>query len=88
LPRAAGWRVRAEKLKISSSFVVSHHSKRPPPLPTGFALVKAIIQTPDDLIIEQNGLDAYLFVRFIKVFGIWMLVPYFLLTWIILMPVT
>ncbi|KAG7531583.1 hypothetical protein FFLO_04242 [Filobasidium floriforme] len=76
------------KRVYESRMMLATDGKRPPPLPTGFALVKAIIQTPDDLIIEQNGLDAYLFVRFIKVFGIWMLVPYFLLTWIILMPVT
>ncbi|KAI5449824.1 phosphate metabolism protein 7 [Naganishia albida] len=63
--------------------------KRPAALPRGIVpWWKTILTSPDKLIIEQNGLDAYFFLRFIKIFGLFLLVPYFLLTWIVLMPVS
>ena len=34
----------------------------------------------------MNGPDAYFFVRFLKVFGLHMMLPYFLLTCIVCIP--
>lgn len=64
-------------------------SKRPPELPSGLvAFWRTVFKTPDTEIIVANGVDAYLFARFLRVFGVEMLVPYFLLTFIILIPVS
>jgi calcium permeable stress-gated cation channel len=62
-------------------------SKRPQPLPDNLVgFWKGVFGTPDQDVIVANGLDAYFFVRFLKVFGMQMLVPYFLLTFIICIP--
>ncbi|KAL7420554.1 phosphate metabolism protein 7 [Cryptotrichosporon argae] len=64
-------------------------SKRPvelPDQPVGFW--KTVYTLPDSDLISINGPDAYFFARFLKVFGLYMLVPYFLLTFIILLPVS
>lgn len=64
-------------------------SKRPKALPDGIAAFwRTVLKTPDQDIIVSNGLDAYLFVRFLRVFGIKLLVPYFLLTFAICIPVS
>ncbi|ORY30595.1 hypothetical protein BCR39DRAFT_529076 [Naematelia encephala] len=64
-------------------------SKRPEPLPSGVVSHwRTVFMQPDADIIIANGLDAYFFVRFLKVFGLQMLLPYFLLSCIILIPVS
>jgi MFS superfamily sulfate permease-like transporter len=64
-------------------------SKRPEPLPKGLVpFWKAVFKTPDASIIAANGPDAYFFVRFIKVFGLYMLVPYFFLSFAICIPIS
>lgn len=79
---------RKYKHVYQSRLELAPPDKKPPVLPTGIiSWWKTVLSTPDELIIEMNGLDAYLFVRFLKVFGVWMLIPYFLLTCIILIPV-
>lgn len=38
--------------------------KKPPALPHGpIGWLKTVLTTPDEFIVEMNGLDAYLFVR-------------------------
>ncbi|KAH7108378.1 DUF221-domain-containing protein [Auriculariales sp. MPI-PUGE-AT-0066] len=48
---------------------------------------KGIWTEPDSRVAEGNGLDAYFFVRFCKVMMI-VLLPSWVLTWVILMPVS
>jgi hypothetical protein len=67
--------------------ILAPESKRPQELPGGpLPFWKTVFSLPDKEIIVANGVDAYLFLRFIKVFGLFMLLPYFLLTFIILIP--
>lgn len=62
--------------------------KRPRQLPSGIgAFWGTVFRTPDAEVIVANGVDAYLFTRFLKVFGIYMLIPYALLSCIILIPI-
>ncbi|WRT68034.1 uncharacterized protein IL334_005009 [Kwoniella shivajii] len=63
-------------------------AKKPAALPSGIgAYWKTILfQTPDTDLIVSNGPDAYFFLRFIKVFGLKMLLPYFLLSFVICIP--
>ncbi|WVR06572.1 hypothetical protein IAU60_003604 [Kwoniella sp. DSM 27419] len=63
--------------------------KRPEPLPSGvFAYWKTVFKTADQDIITYNGPDAYFFVRFLKVFGLEMLLPYWILTFAVCVPVS
>lgn len=63
--------------------------KRPQMLPSGlFPFWTSVFAVPDKEIIVANGPDAYFFVRFLKVFGLHMLVPYFLLTFVICIPLS
>jgi hypothetical protein len=67
--------------------LLAPESKKPSELPSGpIPFWKTVFALPDTEIIVANGVDAYLFLRFLKVFGLFMLVPYFLLTFIILIP--
>ncbi|WVF68794.1 hypothetical protein IAT40_003566 [Kwoniella sp. CBS 6097] len=69
--------------------VLAPEGKRPTPLPSGiFAYWKTIFTTPDQDVIVSNGPDAYFFIRFIKVFGLEMLLPYWILTFVICVPVS
>ncbi|OCF37292.1 hypothetical protein I317_06862 [Kwoniella heveanensis CBS 569] len=69
--------------------VLAPEGKRPTPLPSGiFAYWKTVFTTPDQDIIVSNGPDAYFFVRFLKVFGLEMLLPYWILTFVICVPVS
>ncbi|KAK8858828.1 hypothetical protein IAR55_003058 [Kwoniella newhampshirensis] len=64
-------------------------SKRPQSLPTGVVpFWRTIFATPDKDVIVSNGLDAYFYVRFLKVFGLQMLVPYVFLTFVICIPLS
>jgi hypothetical protein len=63
--------------------------KRPPKLPSNaISYWKTVFSVPDKEIIVANGVDAYLFIRFIKVFGLQMLVPYVVLTFAICIPIS
>ena len=62
-------------------------SKRPESLPGGLvSFWRTVLKNPDQNIIVANGVDAYLFVRYLKVFGVYMLVPYFVLTFVACIP--
>ena len=64
-------------------------SKRPPMLPGGpVAFWKTVFSLPDKEIIVANGPDAYFFVRYLKIFGLYMMAPYVFLTCAILIPVS
>lgn len=64
-------------------------AKKPPSLPDGpLSFWRTVFRLPDQEIIVANGPDAYFFVRYLKIFGLYMLLPYFLLTFIILIPVS
>jgi len=64
-------------------------SKRPSALPDGpLAFWKTVFSLPDKEIIVVNGPDAYFFVRYLKIFGLYMLGPYVLLTCAVLIPVS
>ena len=68
--------------------ILAPEDKRPAPLPTGvFAWWKTVFSTPDLDIVVANGLDAYLFVRFLKVFGLQMMVPYVILSFAVCIPI-
>ena len=61
--------------------------KKPKQLPLGIiSFWRPVLDTPDQDLIVANGLDAYLFVRFLKVFGVKLLIPYFLLTFVVCIP--
>ncbi|KAF8335819.1 uncharacterized protein EI90DRAFT_2912545 [Cantharellus anzutake] len=62
--------------------------KQPPdPLPDGVvSWWETILGTPDKAIIAANGLDAYFFVRFLKVFGLHLLGPFVFLSCAVLIP--
>ncbi|KAL8279899.1 hypothetical protein RQP46_007749 [Phenoliferia psychrophenolica] len=60
---------------------------RAPPLensPIGW--LKGVISAPDSLVLEAQGPDAYFFLRFVRM-GLMIFGPFFLLTWVVLMPV-
>jgi hypothetical protein len=62
-------------------------SKRPKALPLGlFSWFSTLLREPDIRVGEYNGADAYFFLRFIK-FLVILLIPYWLITWPILMVV-
>lgn len=64
-------------------------AKRPPLLPDGpLSFWRTVFRLPDQEILVANGPDAYFFVRYLKVFGLYMLAPYFFLTFVILIPVS
>jgi len=65
-------------------------SKRPhQQLPDGpLAFWKTVFGLPDKEIIVANGPDAYFFVRYLKIFGLYMMGPYVLLTCAVLIPVS
>ncbi|EJD53507.1 DUF221-domain-containing protein [Auricularia subglabra TFB-10046 SS5] len=52
-----------------------------------FGWFGGIVREPDIRVAEVNGVDAYFFVRFIRAMVL-LLVPAWLLTWVILMPVS
>lgn len=63
--------------------------KKPPVLPDGpLSFWRTVFRLPDREIIVANGPDAYFFVRYLKIFGLYMLAPYFFLTFVILIPVS
>ncbi|ODN74029.1 hypothetical protein L202_07505 [Cryptococcus amylolentus CBS 6039] len=63
--------------------------KRPEPLPAGIiAFWKALFSTPDKELIVSNGPDAYFYIRYLKVFGLQMLLPYVVLTCAVCIPVS
>ncbi|WVO14302.1 hypothetical protein L204_101934 [Cryptococcus depauperatus] len=69
--------------------ILPPQSKRPQPLPSGIiSFWKTLFMTPDEDIIASNGPDAYFYIRYMKVFGLQMLVPYLILTCTILIPVS
>lgn len=58
-------------------------------LPDGpLAFWKTVFSLPDKEIIVANGPDAYFFIRYLKIFGLYMLVPYVFLTCAVLIPVS
>ncbi|GAA99523.1 uncharacterized protein L969DRAFT_93981 [Mixia osmundae IAM 14324] len=48
--------------------------------------IMAVIKADPKQIIHHNGLDAYMFVRFLRMM-LWIFVPAWILTWVILLPV-
>jgi len=67
--------------------ILAPDAQKPRPLPTGmFAWWKTIFTMPDQEIIVANGVDAYFFVRFLKVFGLQMMVPYVFFTFAVCIP--
>ncbi|KAM0752233.1 DUF221-domain-containing protein [Meredithblackwellia eburnea MCA 4105] len=61
--------------------------KRIDPLPSGFlSWIPAILKADATQIISSNGLDAYVFVRFLYLM-IEIFLPFMLVTWIIIIPV-
>ncbi|WWD05285.1 hypothetical protein V865_003358 [Kwoniella europaea PYCC6329] len=88
----AVWLILHNRQKLKRVFqprsLLAPDAKRPPVLPSGiFGYWKTIlISTPDTDLIVSNGPDAYFFIRFIKVFGLKMLLPYVLLTFVVCIP--
>jgi hypothetical protein len=69
--------------------ILAPEAKRPEPLPSSpFSFWKDVFVTPDKAIIVANGVDAYLFVRYLKVFGLHMLVPYVILSFAVCIPIS
>ena len=63
--------------------------KKPPALPDSpLSFWRTVFKLPDYELIVANGPDAYFFVRYLKIFGLYMLVPYVLLTCAVLIPVS
>ena len=64
-------------------------AKRPADLPSGvLPFWKTVFGLPEKEIIVANGLDAYLFVRYLKVFGVTMFIPYVILTIAVCVPIS
>nr|XP_019045367.1 hypothetical protein I302_05756 [Kwoniella bestiolae CBS 10118]OCF24297.1 hypothetical protein I302_05756 [Kwoniella bestiolae CBS 10118] len=88
----AVWLILHNRQKLKRVFqprsLLAPDAKKPPVLPSSiFGYWKTIlITTPDTDLIVSNGPDAYFFIRFIKIFGLKMLLPYFLLTFVICIP--
>jgi len=56
------------------------------PLPQSlFGWLPVWLKTPTSTILEKNGLDAYMFVEYLEMM-LWIFVPTFVITWIVLMP--
>ena len=56
-------------------------------LPSGiFGFWGKVWSLPDAELIVANGPDAYFFVRFLKIFGWLMLLPYFILSFVVCIP--
>ncbi|KAJ1033108.1 hypothetical protein NDA16_000386 [Ustilago loliicola] len=56
------------------------------PLPQSlFGWLPVWLKTPTSTILEKNGLDAYMFVEYLEMM-LWVFVPIFVLSWIVLMP--
>lgn len=61
--------------------------KRAEPLPSQpHAWWKRVFTLNDDEILHLNGPDAYFFVRFIRIFGLYAMVPYILLSFAVCVP--
>ncbi|KAJ9479268.1 hypothetical protein PHBOTO_002754 [Pseudozyma hubeiensis] len=57
------------------------------PLPQSlFGWLPVWLKKPTTTILEKNGLDAYMFVEYLEMM-LWVFVPIWLLSWIVLMPV-
>lgn len=64
-------------------------SKRPDPLPSGIlGFWRKVFSVSDEQVVVANGLDAYFFLRFLRVFGLELLIPYIVLTFAICIPVS
>ncbi|KAH8926797.1 DUF221-domain-containing protein [Atractiella rhizophila] len=62
--------------------------KRTSPIPNGLLnFFPSLYRTPSRLIIEKNGLDAYMFVRYLFVMGIKIFFPIWSISWAVLLPV-
>jgi hypothetical protein len=67
--------------------LLAPESKRPRVLPKGlFGWFRGVLSEPDIRVGEMNGADAYFFLRYIK-FLVILLLPYWLISWPILMVV-
>ncbi|SNX88152.1 uncharacterized protein MEPE_06863 [Melanopsichium pennsylvanicum] len=56
------------------------------PLPSSlFGWLPVWLKTPTSTILEKNGLDAYMFVEYLEMM-LWVFVPIWILSWIVLMP--
>ncbi|KAB5591080.1 hypothetical protein CTheo_5492 [Ceratobasidium theobromae] len=80
-------------LKKKLSRIYAPRTELPPPekraaeLPSGpWRWLPAVIFAPSEDIIRKNGLDAYLFVRFLKLM-VWIYGAFTLITWPILLPI-
>lgn len=63
--------------------------KRPQELPDApLAFWRTVFKLPDHELIVANGPDAYFFVRYLKIFGLYMLLPYIVLTCAVCIPVS
>ncbi|KAF8532450.1 hypothetical protein JB92DRAFT_2688545 [Gautieria morchelliformis] len=63
-------------------------NKRVSPLPTGLLAWPLAVWRADPLVVrEQNGLDAYMFLRFLRMM-VKILFPIWLVSWLVLLPVT
>ncbi|KAK4705553.1 calcium permeable stress-gated cation channel, partial [Phenoliferia sp. Uapishka_3] len=61
--------------------------QRAPDLPNGpIGWFKGVVMAPDILVLEAQGPDAYFFLRFIRL-GVFLFAFFFIVTWIILMPI-
>ncbi|EJU00089.1 DUF221-domain-containing protein [Dacryopinax primogenitus] len=71
-----------------SRTLVAPEGKRPSVLPDNpIKWFSGIIFEPDIRVFEMNGPDAYFFVRFCR-FMVLLLLPYWGLTWVVLMPLS
>ena len=56
------------------------------PLPQSlFGWLPVWLKTPTETILQKNGLDAYMFIEYLEMM-LWVFVPMFVLSWIVLMP--
>lgn len=61
--------------------------KRPEVLPgQPISWWRRVFSLDDSEVLQANGPDAYFFLRYVKIFGFYMLVPYFVLTFAALLP--
>lgn len=67
--------------------ILAPEDKKPHPLPgQPVSWWRRVFSLDDSEVLQANGPDAYFFLRYVKIFGIYMLVPYFILTFAALLP--
>lgn len=79
-------RPRFKRVYAPRTYLVTPKEQIEPLSSSLLGWLPAWLKMPTTTILEKNGLDAYMFVEYLEMM-LWVFVPTFLLSWIVLMPV-